>query len=35
MTTNFELENEAEKLKFRNFRGVIMKDQLERFEETR
>lgn len=28
MTTNVQLENEAEKLKFRNFRGVIMKDEI-------
>ena len=28
MTTNFQLENEAEKLKHRNFRGVVMRDQL-------
>ena len=28
MTTNIELENEAEKLEFKNFRGVIMRDQI-------
>ena len=28
MTTNIQLENEAEKLKLKNFRGVIMRDQI-------
>lgn len=28
MTTNVQLENEAKRLKFKNFRGVIMLDQL-------
>jgi hypothetical protein len=28
MTTNIQLENEAKKLNFKNFRGVIMRDQL-------
>ena len=28
MTTNIELENEAGKLEFKNFRGVIMRDQI-------
>ena len=29
MTTNFQLEDEAKKLKFRNFRGVIMRDEIQ------
>lgn len=28
MTTNIQLENVAKKLKFKNFRGVVMRDQL-------
>jgi len=28
MTTNIQLENEARKLKFTNFKGVIMRDEI-------
>jgi len=28
MTTNIQLENEAKKLNFKNFRGVVMRDQI-------
>lgn len=28
MTTNIQLEDVAQKLKFKNFRGVIMRDEI-------
>jgi hypothetical protein len=35
MTTNIQLENEAEKLNFRNFRGVIMRDEIKKLKKLK